>query len=53
MMAVMVVYGAVLLLGDRSEVVRLLWSEPSDERWQAFDVRASAAVGLLLLRGRS
>lgn len=45
MMAVMAVYGAVLLLGGRSEVVRVLRAEPSDERWQAFDVRASAVAG--------
>ncbi len=45
MMAVMVVYGAVLLPGGRSEVVRVLRAEPSDERWQAFDVKASAVAG--------
>ncbi len=45
MMAVMVVYGAVLLLGGRSEAVRVLEAGSSDKRQQAFDVRASAVAG--------
>jgi len=39
--AIMVGYGLLLLLGGRSEIVRTLRAQPSDEMWKSFDVRAS------------
>lgn len=39
--AIMVGYGLLLLVGGRSEVVRTLRGQPSDEMWRSFDVRAS------------
>ncbi len=39
--AIMVGYGMVLLLGGRSEVIRTLRGQPSDEMWGSFSMRAS------------
>lgn len=39
--AIMVGYGLLLLLGGRSEVIRTLRAQPSDEMWGAFLMRAS------------
>lgn len=39
--AIMVGYGLLLLVGGRSEIVRTLRNQPSDEMWRSFDVRAS------------
>ncbi len=49
MFAVMVAYAAVLVLGGRSELIRLLRGQPIDERYRAFDLRASALAGGILL----
>ncbi len=38
---IMVGYGLLLLLGGRSEVIRTLRAQPSDEMWKSFDARAS------------
>ncbi|MGH3146297.1 MAG: hypothetical protein ACRDTR_10905 [Rubrobacter sp.] len=38
---IMVGYGLLLLVGGRSEVVRTLRNQPSDEMWSSFAVRAS------------
>lgn len=39
--AIMAGYGLLLLVGGRSEVVRMLRNQPSDEMWKSFDTRAS------------
>lgn len=39
--AIMVGYGLLLLVGGRSEIVRTLRGQPSDEMWRSFDMRAS------------
>ena len=49
MFAVMVLYVAVLLVGDRSEVVRVLRGQPPDERYRSFDLRATAFAGLVTI----
>lgn len=46
---IMVGYGVVLLLGGRSEVVRTLRGQPTDEMWKSFDVRASLFSFLVLV----
>lgn len=49
MLAIMVLYAAVLLLGGRSEVVRVLRGQPSDERYSSFDLRATAFAGVVTI----
>ena len=49
MFAVMVLYVAGLLVGGRSELVRVLRGQPSDERYQSFDLRATAYAGVLTI----
>lgn len=49
MFAVMVAYTALLVLGGRSELVRVLRGQPTDERYRAFDLRASAIAGGVVL----
>ena len=49
MLAIMVLYAAVLLLGGRSEVVRVLRGQPSDERYRSFDLRATAFAGVITI----
>lgn len=46
---IMAGYGLILLLGGRSEVVRTLRGQPSDEMWKSFDVRASLFSFLVLV----
>lgn len=48
-LAVMVAYGALLLAGGRSETIRTLRGQPIDERWQMFDLRASAFAGTIVI----
>ena len=48
-LAIMVGYGVVLLVGGRSETVRLLHGQPTDERYRMFDLRASAITGTVTL----
>jgi hypothetical protein len=38
--AFMVVFAALLLFGGRSEVVRVLRGQPTDEMWRSFNLRA-------------
>ena len=38
-------YGVLLLVGSRSEIVRVLRGQPSDERYRRFDLRAAAISG--------
>ena len=47
--AVMVGYGVLLLVGGRSEIVRVLRGQPPDERYRMFDLRASAITGTVTL----
>lgn len=46
---IMFAYGALLLFGGRSETIRVLRGQPSDERWQMFDLRASAYTGFVVI----
>lgn len=48
-LAVMVGYGVLLLVGGRSEIVRVLRGQPADERYRMFDLRASAITGTVTL----
>lgn len=41
--------GTGLLVGGRSETVRVVRGDLSDERWQMHDLRATALAGLLLI----
>ena len=47
--AVMVGYGVLLLVGGRSEIVRVLRGQAPDERYRMFDLRASAITGTVTL----
>lgn len=49
MFAVMAAYASLLLLGGRSELIRLLRGQPIDERYRAFDLRATAFAGGVVL----
>lgn len=49
MFAIMVLYVAGLLVGGRSELVRVLRGQPSDERYQSFDLRATAYAGVVTI----
>ena len=48
-LGVMTAFGAVVLLGGRSETIRGLRGDGRDERFQAIDMRASLASGTALL----
>ena len=43
---IMAVYAALLLLGGRFDVVRVLRGQPADERYRSFDLRATAFAGV-------
>lgn len=48
--AILAAYGIlVLVLSSRSDVGRVLAGDPPDERYRAIDMRALAAVGLVLI----
>lgn len=49
MAAIMVAVAALLLAGGRSEVVRLLRGQPTDEMWRSFDVRATLFASFVLI----
>lgn len=49
MFAIMAVYAALLLLGGRSDVVRVLRGQPADERYRSFDLRATACAGTVTI----
>jgi hypothetical protein len=40
-LVIMVGYGALLLFGGRSEIIKVLRDQPSDERYRMFNLRAS------------
>ena len=48
-LAVMTVLGAVFLFGGRSETLSGLGGPGRDERWEAIDIRATAATGFFLI----
>jgi hypothetical protein len=41
--------GAALLFGGRSETVRIVRGDQSDERWRSHDLRATAFAGITLI----
>ncbi len=45
----MVGYGILLLVGGRSEILRVLRGQAPDERYRMFDLRASAITGTVTL----
>ncbi len=47
MLAVMIAFGLLFVVGGRSETIRLM-REP-DERWRIIDVRATAITGVVLI----
>jgi hypothetical protein len=47
--AALTAFGAVFLLGGRSETIRGLGGPGRDERWAMIDTRATAFAGLVLL----
>jgi len=49
MFAVMTAFGALLLLGGRSESVRGMRGDGRDERWAMIDTRATALAGLVVI----
>ena len=49
MLAIMVAYVALLALGGRSELVRVLRGQHADERYRTFDLRAPAFAGSVVL----
>jgi hypothetical protein len=48
-LGVMAVFGAVVLLGGRSETIRGLRGDGRDERFAALDLQATALAGLALM----
>ncbi len=47
--AIVLGYGLLMLLGGRSEIVRVLRGQPSDQRYRMFDQKASAITGTVTL----
>jgi hypothetical protein len=47
--AVMAGFGALLLLGGRSETIRGMRGDGRDERWAMIDLRATALAGVVLI----
>lgn len=48
-LAIMVGYGVVLLVGGRSDIVRVLRGQSTDERYRSFDLRATAFAGVVTI----
>ncbi len=48
-LAIMAAFGAVILLGGRSETIRGLRGDGSDERFRQIDLAATAIAGLALI----
>ena len=46
---IMAAFGALLLLGGRSEMVRGMRGDGRDERWAMIDLRATALAGLVII----
>jgi len=49
MFGVMALFGAVLLLGGRSETIRAYRGDGRDERWAMIDLKATAMAGLAVM----
>lgn len=47
--AIMVGYGVLLLVGGRSEIVRVLRGQPPDERYRMFDLQAFTFAGAVMM----
>jgi hypothetical protein len=48
--AIMVAFGAVFVVGRRSESIRMMTAgRRADERWRSIDLRATAAAGLAVI----
>ena len=47
--AIVGVFGAIVLLGGRSETIRGLRGDARDERFAQIDLRATAATGMVLI----
>jgi len=47
--AIMLAYVVLLLVGGRSEIVRVLRGQPADERYRMFNLCASAITGTVTL----
>lgn len=45
MFGVMIVFAAVLLLGERNDVIQVLRGQPADERYKSFENRATVIAG--------
>jgi hypothetical protein len=48
-LAIMTAFGALLLLGGRSETIRGLRGDGSDERFRQMDIHATAIAGLTVI----
>ena len=48
-LAIMTVFGALILLGGRSETVRGLRGDGRDERFRQIDIHATALAGIVVL----
>jgi hypothetical protein len=48
-LAVMVIFGSLILLGGRSETIRGLRGDGRDERFRQIDLAATAIAGLVLI----
>ena len=48
-LGIMVVFGALILLGGRSETVRGLRGDGRDERFKQLDLRATAVAGVVVI----
>ncbi len=48
-LAIMTVFGALILFGGRSETVRGLRGDGRDERFRQIDIRATALAGIVVL----
>jgi len=46
--AIMVVFGSIFVLGGRSETVRAMRGDGTDERWRSIDLRSTAISGLAM-----
>jgi TRAP-type C4-dicarboxylate transport system permease small subunit len=50
MFAIMAAFGAVFVVGRRSESIRMMAAgRGADERWRSIDLRATAIAGLVLI----
>jgi hypothetical protein len=48
MFAIMAGFAALLVVGRRSESIRMMAGQGADERWRSIDLRATAISGVVL-----